>query len=179
MRTRQLFQSVEDRGHTLVVPILCNDNDAWLGKGYYFWDSEIVDAHWWGQTHYNNHYVIYKSEYDYDSLYFLDLLGNTEHRKYFFIFAQALMEKKQKNYSVGETIEILKRVDVTFNKSYKAIRALPENMNNKTFRVYFDDNERFFLSNRTRIQMCVIDTCFLLDEKFVPVYSSSNDIAVV
>lgn len=179
MRARQLFQSVEDKGDTIIVPILCDTNDAWLGKGHYFWDSEIADAHWWGQGHYHGNYVIYQSEYDYDSLEYFDLLGNTEHRKYFFGFAKALINKRKKKYKVGETIEILKRIDFTFLKNYKAIRALPESVKVNVFQVYFDDNEVFSLPNRTRIQMCVIDTSFLLGGKYVPVYHSSNSITVV
>lgn len=47
------------------------------------------------------------------------------------------------------------------------------------FQVYLDDKEFFSLPDRTKIQMCVIDTSFLLYGKYVPVYQSSNDIAVV
>lgn len=179
MRVRQLFQSVADKGDIIAVPISCNANDAWLGKGHYFWDSEIADAHWWGQLHYHDNYVIYQSEYDYDSLEYFDLLGNTEHRKYFFDFAQALINRRKKRYTVGETIEILKRIDFTFLKKYNAIRALPESVRANVFKVYFDDNEDFYFLNRTRIQMCVIDTCFLLDGKYVPVYHSSSSMTVV
>lgn len=179
MRTRQLYQSIEDRGSVVVNPILCDAEDAWLGTGCYFWDSEITDAHWWGQVHYHNYYVIYQSEYDYDSVEYLDLLGNTEHRRYFFNFAKALIKKRQKNYKVGETIELLKRIDSTFLMKYKAIRALPESVKNNVFQVYLDDKEFFSLPDRTKIQMCVIDTSFLLYGKYVLVYQSSNDIAVV
>lgn len=179
MRTRHLFQCVEDRGVNVAAPILCNANGSWLGTGYYFWDSAIEDAHWWGRVHYHDYYVIYQSEYDYDSWEYLDLLGNTDHRQYFFKFAKALIQKRHKNYKVGETIELLKRIDPTFIKQYKAIRALPESVKTNVFQVYFDDDEDFTLSNRTRIQMCVIDTSFLLDGKYLPVYQSSNNMTVV
>jgi hypothetical protein len=179
MRTRQLFQSIEDRGVVAVAPILCDADDAWLGTGCYFWDSEIKDAHWWGQVHYHDYYVIYQSEYDYDSREYLDLLGNTDHRKYFFEFANALIKKRQKKYRVGEAIELLKQLDRTFLKHYKAVRALPETERTNVFQVYFDDKEDFYLPNRTRIQMCVIDTSFLLDGKYTPVYHSSDNMTVV
>lgn len=178
MRVRHLYQCVEDRGDTLCKPIICKADDAWLGEGFYFWDSEIDDAHWWGHAHYGDLYLIYQSQYDYDSLDYLDLLGNTEHRKYFFTFAEAIKNKRNGAYTVGQTIELLKRIDKQFLTTYKAIRALPENLKSKTFHIYFE-NDKFFLSNRTRIQMCVIDTSFLIEGKFVQVFRSSDNIAVV
>ena len=104
-------------------------------------------------------YVICESEYNYDSLEYFDLLGNTAHRKYFFNFAKALLKKVDKKYTVGECVELLKKIDKSFK--YKAIRALPEVTDNKVFHVNLDAAGKFFLSNKTRIQMCVIDTTFL------------------
>lgn len=179
MRVRHLYQSVEDRGRVDYTPVLCEAEDAWLGEGYYFWDSKKDDAHWWGGVHYHGFSVICQSEYDYDSLEFFDLVGNTDHKDYFFTFAEALIKKRKKNYTVGETLELLKRIDASFLKNYKAIRALPEGVETKVFRIYFDKNKVFFLPNRSKIQMCLIDLDFLLDGKYIPVYYSSDNNAVV
>lgn len=179
MRSRHLYQSVEDRGRVEYTPIFCEAKDAWLGKGYYFWDSEIKDAHWWGQEHYNGFYVICQSKYDYDSLEYFDLLGNTDHRKYLFTFAEALINRYRKQYSVAETLELLKLIDKSFLQNYKAVRALPESLETKVRRLYFDKNEKYFISNRTRIQMCVIDLGFLLEGEYVSVYHSLDNITVV
>ncbi len=177
MRPVKLYQTIADRGNQEYTPIYCEAADAWLGYGYYFWDSELEDAHWWGQIHYDNFYVICESEYDYASLEYFDLLGNTTHRKYFFTFAKALFRKYNKTYTVGECIELLKRIDSSFK--YKAIRALPEVTDSKVFQICFDPSARFYLSDKTRIQMCVIDVSFLLDGYYSPIYSTSKNSVVV
>ena len=48
-----LYQTVDDRRNIKYVlenaPFKCTRNDAWLGEGYYFWDTFINFAHWWGE----------------------------------------------------------------------------------------------------------------------------------
>ena len=108
MRSRHLYQSVEDRGRVEYTPIFCEAKDAWLGQGYYFWDSEINDAHWWGQEHYNGFYVICQSKYDYDSLEYFDLLGNTDHRKYLFTFCRSFDKQVSKTIFGGGDFRVIK-----------------------------------------------------------------------
>lgn len=65
-----IFQTVKDLDNVDQLeqqgPIFCDSNSAWLGHGYYFWDSEIDLAHWCGKVHcqYNGYdYLILKSSY--------------------------------------------------------------------------------------------------------------------
>ena len=83
-----LYQTVEDRDNPEHIksnsPFLCNRKDAWLGKGYYFWDTLIENAHWWGKTVYkNNDYVVLKFLCDSINIKCFDLHGNLEHLSYF------------------------------------------------------------------------------------------------
>jgi len=61
--TRKIYQTLEDRNNPDVVenqgPFLCNRKDVWLGIGYYFWDSFIENAHWWGKegARYKNYFI--------------------------------------------------------------------------------------------------------------------------
>lgn len=80
---------------------------------------------------------------------------------------------------MAETLELLKLIDKSFLQNYKAVRALPESLETKVRRLYFDKNEKYFISNRTRIQMCVIDLGFLLEGEYVSVYHSLDNITVV
>lgn len=47
-----LYQTLENRDNPEEIenegPFPCDRLDAWLGTGYYFWDSHIELAHWWG-----------------------------------------------------------------------------------------------------------------------------------
>lgn len=66
-----LYQTLEDRDNVDYVeangPFLGNVRDRWLGKGYYFWDTFIDAAHYWGFVSYKvkgKDYIIAKSEVD-------------------------------------------------------------------------------------------------------------------
>lgn len=49
-----LYNTVRDDDNADYVenngPFLSGGN-SWFGKGYYFWDSMLSVAHWWGQYH--------------------------------------------------------------------------------------------------------------------------------
>ena len=80
-----LYQTLENRKNPEIIekngPFLCNWENTWLGDGYYFWDSFINNAHWWGKEarKYKDGYIICKSICDYNSIDCFDLVGNTEH----------------------------------------------------------------------------------------------------
>lgn len=64
-----LFQTLEDRDNVDYVeangPFPGNIKDRWLGNGYYYWDSFIDLAHFWGRVSYLNHgrnYIIAESK---------------------------------------------------------------------------------------------------------------------
>lgn len=177
MLITKLYQTIDDRGKQKYAPICCKADDAWLGKGFYFWDTRIEDAHWWGQSHYNGIYAICESEYDYHSLEYFDLMGNVGHRDYFLVFAEAVIKRHHKDYTVGEIIEILKKIDKNFK--YKAIRALPEDRDGKMLQIRFDKANNYYLPAQRKTQMCVIDTTFLLNGKYDLIYSSINEIIAV
>ena len=53
MDKRTLFQAIKDLDNPDEIeqngPFKCRREDAWLGEGYYFWDSFVELAHWWGR----------------------------------------------------------------------------------------------------------------------------------
>lgn len=74
------IKNKNDEGFILnSIPFLCTADDAWLGKGYYFWDGFEDPAHRWGQTHCGGKFIItlFEISMQYDRLF--DLLGNTSH----------------------------------------------------------------------------------------------------
>ena len=128
MRPRSLYQTLEDRDNPDKIedhgPFRCNRESAWLGSGYYFWDSSIDSAHFWGNTSYKGNYIICQSYYDYDSLEFLDLVGNTEHLYQLRVIAEKVAKRKNVNPTVSMVIEQMKRFS-KLEENYKAIRAYP------------------------------------------------------
>lgn len=104
---RKIYQTLEDRNNPDEVesqgPFLCNRKDAWLGNGYYFWDSFIENAHWWGKegARYKS-YLICESSFHLNEKCF-DLYDNPEHIKNLIeiiniMKINGLYDKKTKHY---------------------------------------------------------------------------------
>jgi hypothetical protein len=57
---------MDDRGDRryaeINAPFECEHKDAWLGKGYYFWDNSIHRAHDWGRNAYKGRYFFVQSQ---------------------------------------------------------------------------------------------------------------------
>lgn len=137
-----LYQTVEDRDNPKCIqtkaPFLCSRGDAWIGEGYYFWDTFLSNAHWWGETVYQkNNYVIVKFEAE-RSEKILDLHGNPEQILDFKEITDELKRQSllDENSTVSMVIEFLKkhtkflnqyeaiRVHGTYSKGYKKIKKM-------------------------------------------------------
>jgi len=112
MKLRKAYQTLENRNNPDQIeeqgPFLCNRKSAWLGEGYYFWDSFIENAHWWGQEGYKNNYVICESTFELDEDKCFNLVDNPEHLKLFEFTKKALIEQQIHNLIVPRVIEIFK-----------------------------------------------------------------------
>ena len=127
--TKRLYQTLENRDNPIYVekkgPFPCNWENTWLGDGYYFWDSFIENAHWWGNEvrKFTNGYIICTAICTFDDKKCFDLVGNTEHFSMFsdaynFLMLAGLADNKT---TVKRVIEYLKN-DIKVFK-YKAIRV--------------------------------------------------------
>lgn len=174
MSLRYLYQTLEDRSNIDEIenngPFLCKNKNAWLGIGYYFWDTSINTAHWWGKKSYKNSYIICKSQYNYNSEVFLDLVGNTNHIDIIKTNADLLYKKSGIHVTVSMTIEFLKR-QTQFLQIFKAIRAYPiYSRDHSHDYLFFKENHSAFIDLDPPIQMCVIDKSFLYKNKFEIIY---------
>lgn len=174
---RILYQTVEDRDNPDEIenngPYFCKDNNAWLGHGYYFWDTIINLAHWWGNLRYSKSgYVICKSSMSEESMKEVyDLVGKPE-----LILelqkASEIIKTRAGTSSVyiPEIIEYLKK-KTSFLRLYKAIRAfpidtLPLEMREK---LKFNNKHGGYIDTLPAIQICVIDKS-ILNEEYQIVY---------
>ncbi len=103
-------------------PIHCNDELAWLGKGHCFWDTSLENAHWWGQVHYQNQYVVCQAEMDFNWDTCFDLLGCVAHRAWFMEQIQLVKAQlgPQTPVPIAQVLEMLFAIP-EFN--FGAIRA--------------------------------------------------------
>ena len=102
-----------------------------LGAGYYFWDDDIEQAHYWGKVHYNNNYYIIVFDCNIDEEFLLDL-NTREGQKTFFEMQKALQEvisitNKSVNVEDWALSKVLKLIyNSGINFAYKVIKVKDE-----------------------------------------------------
>lgn len=173
-----IYQTLQDRGNYEEIeshgPYFCSlyDSDGnlkkgtkepWLGEGYYFWDTRIKDAQWWGQTIYGwNRYVICHTQYDQNSPLLFDMVGVVSHFDEFVSCAEIIKKDKMEDtVSFPVVLEYLK-LDPGFN--YKAIRVWPDPENQVTSPqtgVFFPGYKAGIRSFE-KIQICFFDKTLLI-----------------
>ena len=172
---KALYQTLEDKNNADYVeehgPFFCGDKNAWLGQGYYFWETFIEYAKWWGEVRYHQGgYIICESKLDFKRIKILDLVDTN-----------TLMDIKEiggKWYSdwkecptVPQIIEFMKS-DSYFN--YQAIRARVENATKESYlpdhRVFFNTGYGAYLDMMPQIQVCVLDKRVIGKDNFHIVY---------
>ena len=164
MAKKVIYQTLEDRANPDKIekdgPFPCNWDNTWLGDGYYFWDTFIENAHWWGAEvrNYKNGYIVCKAFCDFNDGDCFDLVGNTEHlilftNTYNFLKSKGLANE---NAKVKRIIEYLKTNTKGFN--YQAVRAYGLKSKNihSVFNLglYFEDNKPQYLDLKPAIQIC-------------------------
>ncbi len=165
MAKKYVYQTLENRGNPDEIeghgPYVCRWENSWLGDGYYFWDTFIDNAHWWGINGraYKKGYIICKAECDFNDVECCDLVGNTEHISWFHGCFELMLKKGIANETttVRRLIEYLKNVLKTF--SFDAIRVhgiRSKDVNSEYhFQMSFEDVRRpQYLDLMPAIQIC-------------------------
>jgi hypothetical protein len=161
----QLYQTVANKENPDYLetngPILCVNN-PWLGPGYYFWDSFLENAHWWGRIHYASNYMVCAEESDGENDMF-DLVGNTHHLTEMRIAVDMFRDRfNGRPLRVARVLAFIKGELKSF--PYKAVRA--NAINSKSYSDLEDQIVHFtsgkpFLELFPPIQICVYDKSFL------------------
>ena len=172
MEKTTIYQTLEDRDNDEEVqahgPYWCDLYEAdgkkkegikepWLGAGYYFWDTLIENAHWWGKKIYlrkKAKYIICQSQYDSHSPHLFDLVGNVSHYREF-VDCVAVMKSNGKGQkrSFPEVLAYLKQ-HADFR--YKAVRARPHPLKFVSANIYFPGGQ-MELEKLDKVQICFFD----------------------
>lgn len=164
MAKKFVYQTLEDKGNLDEIeqdgPFLCNRANAWLGAGYYFWDTFIENAHWWGKecNSYKDGYIICKAVCDYNDDDCFDLVGNTEHFSLFNETYEYLKSKGlvNKDTTVSRVIQYLRNDLKIF--TYSACRVVGNSSKsfNSSFRfsLLFNPKKNSYLDLKPPIQIC-------------------------
>lgn len=159
-----LFQTLEDRNNPEEVeldgPFECTRTDAWLGRGYYFWDTHIELAHWWGNKGYRTKYIICRADGRLDENCW-DLHGNGAHRLEFEEICKELISKRifeESRLIVPKLIMYLKKNNIFV---YSSIRALGSGGGIADpllkYRIKFKNYDKTFLDLRPPVQICLLE----------------------
>ena len=173
MKSANIYQTLEDRNNYEYVkkhgPFFCHERysngnlkkgikEPWLGPGYYFWDTRIEDAHWWGKTVYNGKYYICCTTYDQHSELLYDMVGDLEQ---FDDFVKCANYIKHQKISLKISFPIvLSYLKEHANFNYKAIRVWPYPKNIKETAIKFPDRN-IVLGKADKIQVCFFDKTLL------------------
>lgn len=134
-----IYQTLEDRGNREEVaihgPYLCRSVDEkgekksgtrepWMGEGYYFWDTRIEDAKWWGDEIYgDSRYIIGRTTFDEQSGLLFDTVGRMADLDDFLKCIRLLRDTYHPDrLTIPFVIAFLRR---TADFPYKAIRMCP------------------------------------------------------
>lgn len=164
MKIKTLYQTLEDRDNLDHIeenaPFKCNWGNAWLGEGYYFWDTFIENAHWWGKVRHGQSYIICKAECDFNSELCYDLVGETEHM---LDFDESIKFMKQmglidENTTVSRIINFLREKVPNFN--FEAIRvygikSISDYNKEYKHRLIFEVSKPQYLDYKPAIQLCL------------------------
>lgn len=164
-KVKTIYQTLEDRNTDLDVlenngPYLCNWENSWLGGGYYFWDTFIENAHWWGKEirSYPNGYIICQAICDFNTDKCFDLVGDMEHladlkKAYDLMVHKGIANKRT---TVKRIISFLKDDLKIFN--YEAIRVhgiKSRSYNSRfNFTLNFEKNRVSYLDVTPTVQIC-------------------------
>lgn len=124
----KVYQTLKNKDNPSEVekkgPFICNWSNAWLGEGFYFWETFINSAHWWGKNHCQNNYFICEANCTFTDTNCFDLVGDSQHM---LIFSDAVEEMKvqgiiNKTTTVTRILQYLKD-DIGIFK-FEATRAV-------------------------------------------------------
>lgn len=166
---KELYQTVEDRDNPDYVlengPFKCISN-AWLGDGYYFWDTFIEYAHWWGEQGYNGHYIVTKYLIDFNQEEIFDLLDPSYIRQ-----LEDYSEIMRDRFGISNLTvpRIIKHMQQFAGFDYKGVRAesrgcVSHTEENQSFfkRLFFIGKSKAYLALRPPVQICLFSKELLL-----------------
>jgi len=176
-----LYQTLEDRNNVDDVeangPFPGDKRDRWLGNGFYYWDTFIDAAHYWGYVSYKmrgKEYIIAKSEVSIPAEKLLNLLEPEQ----LAMFARWRDSYAKTFPGADVTVEKVithaeKIMGATF--PYVAIKAeFKDCFKNKEFqdRVYprISPNGRAYLDLKPPVQICIRDKSIIGADNFKVIY---------
>ncbi|GEN77493.1 hypothetical protein [Chryseobacterium hagamense] len=162
-----LYQTLEDRNNPEYIdangPFKCRKKTSWLGDGYYFWDSFIELAHFWGKNSGYTNYVICHATADLNEELCYDLASNISHIKDMRNIVDRMVSEgyANKGTTVKRIIEFMKKIHCFTHYAVRILgtSSIAANDGNESFlqRFKFDEKLPAYLDLIPPIQVCIYD----------------------
>jgi hypothetical protein len=169
-----IYQTLQNWGNPQLIlqegPFICTSDDAWMGDGYYFWDTFKELAHWWGESQHNNNYIICGGICDFDPKLCLDLHGEPEDIALVSALHQVMIDENlvTDNFTLNELITYMRQIGLFH---YTAIRMsvvgsfTPRVWNKYIVRMHIKKDDKRFIDFLPPIQICFYEKdCMNLTE---------------
>jgi len=171
----EAYQTLEDKDNIdhieMEGPFVCRRSGAWLGIGYYFWDTNMDWAIAWGENSYNNYnkdFIVAKCKLDLTNNCF-DLVGNVKHQMELMQSMDVMLKsnkiKKDDEKILPYILIFMKRMGL-FN--FKSIRA--SDMHKNILKLHFKPGKGEYMIINQRVQICVIEKKEVLLRPFSVIY---------
>lgn len=158
----EAFQTLEDKDNIdqieLEGPFICKLNGAWLGVGYYLWDTNFDWAMNWGEIahkKFGRDFVIMQCRVDLSNDCF-DLVGNVKHQMDLLNVIDVLNQsgkiKKEADKTIPNLIRYLQNKGLF---DYKSIRA-SDFHEKRIFKLKFRSDRPEYMVLNERVQICVL-----------------------
>ena len=165
------YHTLEDRNNAeeiqLIGPRKCTRANAWLGDGYYFWDSSEKWAHDWGVKGCKGRYMIFRGEIVIDQNAY-DLYGNVAQQEAFWALYEELKRRKiipEHELTVGKILAYMIKNGLF---PYHTIRA--GDMPNQEKSIFFGTRQKEVLRLGSRVQICLLEQETLNLQSFRVIY---------
>ena len=164
MKVKTVYQTLEDRGTDdadLIEngPYICKWPNTWLGDGYYFWDTFIENAHWWGKRrNFNGGYIICEAICDSQSERLFDLFGDLDHLR---AFKSAFQSAKSNGKATKKTtakvfLEFL-RAETEFDFDAIRVNGMKSKRTTSVSQIFFEHNKPQHLELTPAVQICFFE----------------------
>ena len=172
-----LYQTLEDRYNVDYVeshgPFLGDIRATWLGKGYYYWDTFINSAHFWGWSSYarfNKNYIIAKTELTLPQERTLNLLDPNDLKKFSTWIEEFELTFPDKKVTIEKVITHIQNI-MGNSFPYVAIKAqFNDSINNSQYQRRIYPNGRAYLDLQPAIQICIFDKTIIGPNNFKVIY---------
>lgn len=175
MFQKKLYQTIRAEGSIEKIeregPFECVREDAWLGRGCYYWETFEEHAHWWGRRRpFKGNYFIFQTNLSIDRSKLYDLEDTDTLQEFFELKVE--LEKNYKNASltVSFVLQYLRKKGLL---NYCAVRA--RFIKGKCNIMYPIKGETPYMQLKPHIQICLMDKSVIGQDNYKMFFSSIPD----